>query len=180
MSTRKFDSLTSRGKAVRVAKDVLLQLDLKKYKAKNLVYFTWDAWDAAEKDYENMGNYANLVRFEEQTLERDLKTVVAEAKQCSVCALGASICSLANVNGPVKVSDGRSGGRPQLETIFGRLQLNMMESAFEKTKMGAYWNELEHNQGDLAVKFGKKYKSAENRLRAIMNNIIQNRGVFKP
>jgi hypothetical protein len=57
MSTRKFDSLTPRGKAVRVAKDVLLQLKAKKYKAKNLTYFSFEEFEKLQESYNKLPYY---------------------------------------------------------------------------------------------------------------------------
>jgi hypothetical protein len=176
MSTRKFDSLTPRGKAVRVAKDVLLQLKAKKYKAKNLTYFSFEEFEKLLESYNKLPYY-DYVEKEKEALKSDLKTTIASTKKCEVCALGASICSLANLNGPVTVQTAREGGKRELQEIFPGGQLSYIESAFEMEAMG-YPHSFETRNA--AIRLGKKYKNPDNRLRAIMNNIIQNRGVFKP
>jgi hypothetical protein len=168
MSTRKFDSLTPRGKAVRVAKDVLQQLKVKKLIATQGKYFDFGATNWSIYDYSK---------------NDDMKHRVAASHTCQVCALGSAICGYANLNGPVNISTAYSGTDIKNTlggVVFTRQNLGEIEPAFELDHAFSDREGVSREDACKAVKFGKKYKTPENRLRAIMNNIIQNRGVFKP
>ncbi len=89
---------------------------------------------------------------------------------CEVCAIGASFLSMARVV-PERVSGLRIGTtvtyKQNLYTIFSMLTVTLMEAAFEG------WD-----YPDRAREFYEKYPSAKARLRAIMENIISNKGEF--
>lgn len=71
-----------------------------------------------------------------------------------------------------------------INSPFTRLQLNMIESAFEQNQAFYPGKDRLTKQGERnaskAVSFGEKYKDDSERLVAIMQNIINNRGEFKP
>lgn len=174
MSIRKFDTLTPRGKAVRIAKDVLLQLKVKKLIATEGKYFT---------------AYYDWTKIKEGVDLEDLKTLTNISNSCQACAIGAAICSYANLNGPIRYSQAQHGTSIRTifssNNIFSLETLGLIEAAFERAPnfhniavnvVSETYSPAAHR----AVKFGKKYKNPESRLKAIMNNIIQNRGVFKP
>ena len=61
-----------------------------------------------------------------------------------------------------------------LKKYFTVPQLNLIEIAFEQTEI------FKHPLKSKAIKFGEQYKHPKSRLRAILNNILENNGVFKP
>ncbi len=71
-----------------------------------------------------------------------------------------------------------SDGQPVLERLFPQKNLEMIEVAFE----------LGHGQCCMegvgtqkrCIAFGKQYKSAKTRMLAILNNMLANKGLFKP
>lgn len=175
-SSRKFETLTPRGKAARVAYDVLQQIRTRKLHARTGGYIT-----------------ADLSR----TI--DVGTPVCSlldtnnASACHVCALGGLFMGLALNDKSIKIAYKHysydsftepANFRVQLKDIFEPHQLNMIESAFEVQGMvdGYTYDRSEIASDDLkaAIRFGNRYTSNENRLRAIMNNIVENRGIFRP
>lgn len=123
-------------------------------------------------------------------------------KDCEVCGLGACFLSLvaldnkfdlaANIKNypgwdegtPTQsyISLGSSTIRERLGACFSKSQLDMIECAFEQStcfhtrdNTGASEDEAKK-----AAKFGDKYQNDTRRLKAIMQNIIDNEGVFTP
>ena len=74
------------------------------------------------------------------------------------------------------VLDYKEQRRP-LSKIFPTGQLRLIELAFEEGS-GAFYSDCDTD--DAAVKFGRKFRSKKGRLLAIMENIVANKGTFKP
>ena len=185
-----FDNLTKAEKRVSIAKDVLFQLET------NSVVPT-------------SGNFVELFlefQFGSDISEgKFFSELVADSNECRVCALGALMISQLNVNGDVSMSEldgspicnNRFGITPfngfkfgdYIKKYFDESQLQLIEIAYELGN-GLF------TEGDIlcgvedeiysvyieskAVKFGKRYKNLKNRMKAIMNNIIENNGEFAP
>jgi hypothetical protein len=119
------------------------------------------------------------------TRSGDFKEVV---KKCTVCALGAvTLASLVKRDDNVKaaallqlaedcdrdiVDDG-------LMSVFSDHQMDLIESAYEMCSIG-YGSAFCDQDTRNAVIFGKDHKNPSNRLIAIMQNIIDHKGEFKP
>jgi len=111
-------------------------------------------------------------------------------KNCTVCALGASILSKARLfdDYRFRVNDSYEHFHGGAE-IFGINQALLIEAAFEQTREliddGGVFRDgrtfkFPEGQVDRAVKFGKRYGESEKRLAAIMRNVVKNEGVFVP
>lgn len=119
---------------------------------------------------------------------------------CTACALG-SMFATCVVKRPVLSLDvndvmipARTGAnddamREALSPYFSEKQLRLIESAFEMDDFMGADDDVEYDEDDnvryvgelgRAIAFGERYSSDKNRLIAIMNNIIENNGTFKP
>jgi hypothetical protein len=166
-------------KRVAVAKDVLAQLADKKH------------------GYVATPGHYITPRFtlgENEVLPDGLREALPfiQSEPCEVCGLGSLILSKARLYNKMDVDDvlkedsfftGKfifSGGQDSLlEDLFSITQITMIEDAFEQTETGWYGNCSESKRLK-AVEFGKRFDETEERLRAIMQNIIDNNGSFVP
>lgn len=187
MATKKpiksFSRLTKSEKRIAIAKDVLAQIKLKTFVAKEGVYLNV--------------NFKNSIKFKEQDkLETcQLNTLIQDNKvTCQVCALGSVFTSHVNKTNHLKynevyLNEDQPEMQDRLKNIFSINQLNLIECAFEKRVIsddGDYiekWDGIRYVMteiGQKAVKFGKSHRGNTKRLVAIMENIIKNKGEFKP
>lgn len=69
--------------------------------------------------------------------------------------------------------------RRSLEDVFDSKTMDLMEAAFERHHFE--WAEsADTSEIEAAIAFGKRYRSVRKRVRAVMENIIANKGYFKP
>lgn len=162
-------SLTDRQKAnrrVAIAEDVLKWLRTKKLTIKTQTYCRFnDEYD--------------LYKFDGDDMQAVMGKIITPFKPCSVCAKGALFIAAVDKFNSVKVrAFGMNDEDVVMEPLlayFTEEQLNLVEAAFEG------WN---HLAGDadlveyVTEDYIKKYPDARKRLRAIMRNIIVNKGTF--
>ena len=130
--------------------------------------------------------------------KRDLRIALRRTPKCRVCALGAIFAatvlkhdalSCANLvvddprgdNGSFEGPNGWGTIVAYLEKFFSNDQLILIEMAFEGSQGHAYRTcryELDGDLEEMALGFFEEYKSPKNRMIAILQNIIRNRGVF--
>jgi hypothetical protein len=120
------------------------------------------------------------------TRSGDFKEVV---KQCTVCALGAvTLASLVKREDEVKAAallqlaedcDRDIVDDELMCSVFSEEQMDLIESAYEQCAMGDKSYSTDEDTRD-AVIFGKDHSTPSNRLIAIMQNIIDHKGEFKP
>jgi hypothetical protein len=161
--------------AVKVAKDIIKQIDLKVIKPIEGVY---------------VEDLNGAKACEVAQLSDSKKQAKVLQKECEACALGSMFLSLVkidnkfqfyawddeeNMDSIVEVSEYEMRGR--LEDVFTAEQLALIEGAFE-----VWGGDEEANSDDSvrAYKFGNRYKTPKRRLRAICLNIIDNKGLFVP
>lgn len=178
-----FDKLSPARKRVAIAKDALSQLGIR------LV---------AER-----GTYVQSEAFTtvDTPPNTQLQKLFGKMQECTVCAKGALfVCAIDRAN-KLKIENlelprmlrGGSVATQDLENYLGRFfsvhQLDLIESAFEKIEMveNEFQTDDEADEVDEAVEFGELFyneltsaKDDENRLRAILENIIVNKGTFVP
>jgi hypothetical protein len=156
MPKKTFAKMTKSEKAIAIAKDVLKQLNARKYTATPGTYV-----------------YAKTSRKPPPAIG------IADMKTCKVCALGACVVSAARLGGTrvfnevIRVDPTSTGYEfasndtfISLRKYFTEFEAEAMESAFERYK----WN-----TGGTMFRFGT---SAKDRLRRIMQNVIDNKGHF--
>lgn len=134
------------------------------------------------------GHYLKFSTFPEPN--ESLQDIFSSGEnKCIACAKGAIFAScVLNVN---KVYSEDPYGeeyfiKEKLIKWFTPLELDMIETAFERFVVSDDENKLEHPEGfypydlgEKCIKFGKRYKNPKNRLLAILNNILENK-VFTP
>ncbi len=181
----------SKAKArVEIAKDVIAALNTKKLVATS-------------------GNYGsiniekgNLEKFEDYSLV-SVRDALGVSTNCNVCALGAACLAVVGrenklkatfISGSVEISH-NVGFRIQLREYFRPLQIAMMECAFEGGETFAEYedihpsNEYAFSRINKAVNMFKVIDTDDSdllaqdddmRMRAIFQNIIDNKGEFVP
>jgi hypothetical protein len=190
---RRFQKLTGPQKRVRIAKDVLAAIAAKRIVARTGYYLNLDLSFEAEHD---SGKYVgnSLTPVEE----------FAENNVCSACALGSMMICLASRTNDMKVGQLTSTAmafeaiRNKLTSVFADSQIALIESAFDDAaltpeKFGLYGDMKFMEQQETAREWwrtafpiaekdrrGPNASNAEERLVAIMRNIVQNDGTFVP
>lgn len=132
----------------------------------------------------------------------DAQQHVDKLKQCTVCALGSCFIGLVNQMDKldlqelfqIRMYSNTSGPifedkmRNYLREIFSETQMLLIESAFEMQDMrGSNYHDVNISAVNIAraIEFGKQHDhtidaNAKSRLKAIMNNIVKNKGIFIP
>lgn len=138
---------------VAIAQDVINQLNARKFKATTGLYVRADKW--------------------------------AEEESCQVCALGALAVSVADgamfdkYGGYTDAGSNQSACHLQLSPFWDKKELDEIEAAFERwalydQKTGA---EL-HNFASKYLEPSSPWRKSEERMKCIMQNIVDNSGVF--
>jgi len=190
-----FEKLSPARKRVAIARDVLAQIGNRLVVTQG-TYFESDDLTKARK---RRG----------VTKQTEIRELLNTVESCNVCAKGALfICNIDKVN-KLKIAD-LTGDSTQygqiyggditdyLERLFDERQLKLIESAFEVTDMSedsADVDEYDFETSEdieAAIEFGRLFQTepensyddvetdAVSLLRAIMENIIVNKGTFRP
>lgn len=163
-SADKYKAMSKQERRVAIAKDVIAAIHAKAFMA-----IKTGAYVFTDKDYELL----------------DQQTAKEIMPACSVCARGAMLmCRIAKYNhaeviGYVTQSDTRDA----LADAFTPAQLDLIEAAFERRDCrGADWGTTEtlRRRFESAFDFGRDHSESEDRLLAIMQNIVDHDGEFKP
>lgn len=155
-----FDKQTKSQKRVTIAKDVLAQLARKRFLA-------------------TQGTYLSR-RIDAVNLDAEVCSITSKHKSCEVCALGGMFVAAVEKADKLKVFELSEvyGGeatlqqedcRDYLARFFDEEQLMSIESAFE-----------EDDFGDADAAGFTDCEDPPTRMRLIMENIVANRGRFKP
>ena len=171
-----FAKLSPAKQRVQIAKDVLTQLDIQKFKATSGTYFL--LVDVSDK-YDN-GN-------------KEMQEVIENSGTCSVCAKGAIFAAkVLNYNNcALDMADNYDCGRilvsesnmsSNLSDIFSKKQLDLIENAFECDYINEVWphkDDLSHALNLCCARYMlSDDDSGDYRMRQIMHNIIDNKGTF--
>ena len=172
-------------KRVAIAKDVIASINSKKFKATPGTYCQLKLNEKHEFEKEG--------KVELQTL---METGVVE--KCDVCAIGGIFASKVAIGNKFKVDiqaeDYWSDSQFVIETdtdddellienlkgIYNEEELRLIEYAFEGEDIGFRHNDESDEFHKKALSYYKVYKKADERLIAIMQNIIRNEGKFIP
>jgi|GEM_PF-2108353 hypothetical protein len=174
----RFEMASPGGKRVIIAKDVLKQLDAGRYGASVGAYVRIPIY--------NNGFYADKAD--------DIQSNFNKVKTCSVCAIGSCLMSITHFKNKLKFRDVifqsslHGEAKELMSKYFTPRQLSMIEIAFEKRyssgfsnyARGAFGYIPSQDEIDASLLFGSKIYSDTKRLRAIMQNIITNKGEFIP
>jgi hypothetical protein len=165
---------------VAIAKDVIAQIKAKKY---NPMQGTW---------VEQVGgdNYNDWLFHNARNCEVDVRDYTNNIKKCNVCALGSLFVSAVNKYNNVygtywsvstnEVFDtSETNNRSPLLRYFTIKQIRLIEHTFEGG-MGAVCFDNDHPMLNKSYAFYSQYPDSKDRLLAIMKNIVENKGTFKP
>lgn len=161
----RFAALPAPAKRVAVMRDVLELLAAPKRKRINI----------------EPGTYCNIAMGIESPESVDLQSVVvSNPSACTVCGIGAIFLAHARLFDSVRVDifygDLREDAEKIIDTLsgyFSEKQLRLIETAFEGRRVLA--NDEYDADGD---KWVRKYSDPTKRLRAICQNVIDNKGTF--
>ncbi len=163
MTKKKFTRLTAAQKRVAIAKDVLQQIRLRTMVPAHVGYFLWTDRNRIES-------------FNQESVKHC---------SCFVCGIGAGIVSGIRLFNKVHVSENRGFAAeafPIAKKFFTAQQAALIEMAFEGSCiMGNNANvEMSVSAYAKARKFYERHTLPRERVQAIYQNIINNKGVFKP
>ncbi len=179
-----FESMSSRKRAVAIAQDVLDQLKAEKITARRSIYVS------APHDI--------LVKMQDRYYLTVPLEEIAEM-HCDCCAIGASVLSFSRLFNrmsaePCDIEQGDGGGRSRffpnrimLSEAFSWQTIALIEVAFESD--AKFFGEASYHRGkDIRINSAdikaavamRGRKSDKSLLRIIMQNIVDNKGMFKP
>lgn len=162
-SNAKFKRMTAAQKRVAIAEDALKWIASGIFKPMSGVYLKQTDGKAMDRLF-----VANP--------QAQLRTV--DLGKCEVCAVGAMFVAKSNLFNAVKVKD-VGDYHEKLRQHFSETQLALIEAAFELTEgVGPY--DAPEAAANRAVAFGARYANDTRRLKAILQNIIDNGGTFVP
>jgi hypothetical protein len=173
-----FKKATKAQKRVMIAKDVLAQIKLKRYFAESGEWVR-PLWSGDQKSID--------IKLDPNSSIKDAFKSKA-INSCRVCALGGLFMSCTNLNNNTTVQDLKNetyigdlvadGDKISngLNRIFTQGQLMLIESYFEG---GEGYFRYDLGSDEKAETFLESYNDDE-RLKIIMQNIIDNNGTFKP
>ena len=204
-----FKKATPAQKRVLIAKDVIAQIKAKKIKPEQGSFVMVEkvkgcisSTEAADRH--GAYNYAINKLSVSEGSDADVRKLYLENKiqQCSCCALGGMFmsCTLYNNNTTLEglcysgddIGNALYKRNPDsnipngLDKFFSVTQLRLIEQTFEGNNGVVASGEADDNGGTFdkfspkAEAFYNKYKKPKDRLIAIMQNIIDNDGTFKP
>lgn len=166
----RFNSGSAAQKRVAIAKDVIAQVNLRKI-------------------IPTQGSYLERPNGSASGIDTNVAIQDQLPSQCIACGIGSTfVCALKydkteNLSRTmVSLSDDRVM-RKYLQKFFSKAQIDLIEVAFEHRTVTDDQSELEDAQDKsirAAIRFGRKYAYHSERLIAIMDNIVMNRGVFVP
>ncbi len=188
---KRFNAADKAGKRVLIAKDVLADIKAQKLIAKR------GSWIDTKEDWygqlrsDTESTFSRYVEEHEKNIE--LRDKLAQMPSCTVCALGACFVSAVKRVDKLKLGalvgetdeDGRlynvlgtaEGGWGAISKYLGKFftkkQLELIETAFERG--GGHTH-----AGWKAEDFWWQYDNDQDRMVAIMKNIIKNNGTFVP
>ena len=184
-TNKDFKKATEAQKRVLIAKDVLNQIKAKRYNPEPGVWVELALWSGQSQMWANPTESIQKM-FADKTIAK-----------CNVCALGGLFMSCTNLNNNTNGADfhkercfmGSAINRGDrlsygLNTIFSSNQLELIEIYFESGD--GYFGADGVTGQDIGtdrchvVGFSEKYPDADDRLREIMKNIIDNDGRFVP
>lgn len=181
-----FWSLQKRDQRTAIAAEVISQIKAKKMLARTGHYFI-----IGTKSNDNTLITASKVSKLDKIMEKE---------GCTVCALGACFAGIVDLGDKVQMEEmfyeysftkkaefdrdvNVVSMKNKIREVFTPEQMSLIESAFErkifKDEGLTITSEFRANRR-IAVDFSKLYKTDEDRLLAIMQNIRKNRGTFIP
>jgi len=164
---KKFTKMTAAQKRVAIAKDVLKQIKAGRVRI-------------------HMGSYLKYIQCPvEDFTTFNQSTLLADETVCRVCAVGAAIVSGLRLFNGAEVGDLEGDGLAAYNAIsrwFSKKQSALIEQAFEDSCAFAITREALNSewQSKKASEFKNRRPNKRSRAISIFQNIIDNKGLFKP
>lgn len=196
MSKKKKKLTAIESKRVAVLKDAIAQIKAEKYKVRAHTGYVgreenpFDDFDlraAVDACELFTGKKAKDIEF-----NKYLDRIITPKNPCQICAKGAMLISSIRKFNNFSLEKAASTDLNDLASyggtyaIFGRANADKMETYFEQNddaldEHGNIYNcyDIDHNPDDFK-KWSDDYKDDEDRLIAIFQNAIRNKGTFKP
>jgi hypothetical protein len=150
-----------------------------------------------QKFVPNSGSYLRFLDTENAEYKESVKDNFEKIRECHVCAIGACLLSAIKFKNSFTFADLEqvketefflhSDKVHKLLSIFSPQQLLLIETAFERSEHGSkIARKIDEYVGTKisniheAERFGRRHEWDSNRMIAIMENIIENKGEFKP
>ncbi len=156
-----FSKMTMMEKRVALAQDVLASLKAEKYVAES-------------------GTYVQLCNTE-RNVGNTIQNLLKEGVQCNVCAIGSLFVSRVKMSKTKTMTNDSDKMVKSMRGIFNEKALRTLEYFFEGDDAASFFEEDEDGDADIASDawdFYRSHTNDENRLIAIMENIIANKGRF--
>jgi hypothetical protein len=184
-TNKAFQALSPAEKRVYIARDVLAQIAMKKLVPTSGVWLTSDT---------------ELFTKNDVAKDPELQDLLKKTKQCEGCAIGGMFMCAVQVADQLKISNlegvkefkddvkfedadprfafldsdiQQEDAFKYLRRFFSSNQLAMIETAFEKDGDACH-------TGDASANFVKQINDPSERMQLIMQNIIVNKGTFRP
>ncbi len=165
---------------VAIAKDVIAQIKAKKY---NPMQGCW-------VEQVDGPDYDDWLFEKAENCKVDVQVYTKSIKKCNVCALGSLFVSAVNKYNNVygtfetvstmEVFDFKeTNNNSPLLRYFTINQIKLIEHTFEGG-VGAVYFDDDHPMFYKSSAFYSQYPDSKDRLLAIMKNIVENKGTFKP
>lgn len=169
---RQFRTASAAKKRVLIAKDVLAQLQARRIQTGRV-------------------SWIERLTLPENTENLELREVLRSAPACSACALGALLLCTVRMHDAIEVDDLFDCGDVNEVTLFSYLrdffssvQLRLIEATYEQGSGYVPWDDVgedvTRDEIARAQRFSRQYRGKGARLRAIMENLIKNKGTFVP
>jgi hypothetical protein len=163
----RFKKMNKQRRRVAIAQDALAQLLADNYLTSKTLYFA----------VKNTRKYSETCQVNQ---------VLAEGEKCYVCAKGALFASKVSFTNNLKIGEVKdsysieSSDTKDKVNDFSEEQMDMIEVAYEG--WAPKGNSLNYNDENYlkSQAFGNSYKGKKKKLIAILQNIIANKGEFKP
>ena len=157
---------------MQLAQDVIDQLDAKRFIPKEENYFSLTA--------SQKGKFLD-------GMKHDGAETLKALKKCEVCQIGALMVAAVERHDALPINKLFIGAtmntdtvRSYLKKLFTKQQLSLMQSAFMQSAFTMPWQVPYTGRTTRAIDFGNRFKRTGERMRAIMQNVIDNKGTFKP
>lgn len=177
-------------KRVVILKDAVAQIKAEKYVATSGTYVD----DKLDGKITALDEYLGSVEdrnTEEVELKDYLDKMVSVKAPCEVCAKGSILLSSIRKYNNLSVSEAASCELSDIadqkaQDMFGQQNADMMEDFFEANSMNGLDDDQPEDKGGdteyerLIYKWANRYRNSSDRLIAIFQNAIRNRGQFEP
>lgn len=174
---RGFEELSQAEQRVAIAKDVIAQLDAGLYDARHAGYLGWEGRAVSARCAKEV--------------ERIFEGVLGGTQVCHVCGIGSLFVSIVKYGDvtpgeffQASLDEGMGSGRAKLAKYFTQEQLSMIEYAFERSPTGHTRRYIGRDPQLCERVYSYTWRrlpdDRNERLRAIMQNVVDNGGEFKP